>query len=343
MAEFELKISTSEARNHANEQKNAEETYKNIIENLKAAKSQIQANWEGDATDINDIITRINTITSAFEKAITPSLNKLHTGVTVYAEEVDKIAGNTVNNESGASGAQTNSAGAKTTAPTPEKSTSTQDSGAKTTAPTPEKSTSTQDSGAKTTAPTPEKTTTSGTAPKSATSGKAMDVPSGSTSYKSYTSYKKVASNTPQGAVVYGGKASPYGKYAGTTYNTKTDPETGVRYVTFEGDNTKYYCAAMGTYYGEVGDTFTVKTDKGNTYNVIMCDAKGSDAQGKHNGGTWYHSSGGNKCLTEFYVDTKQMPNSMKVYRNGSYIGTTGTYNSVEQFSGNVTSITKLS
>ena len=119
MAEIELKISTSEARNHANEQKNAEETYKNIIENLKAAKSQIQANWEGDATDINDIITRINTITSAFEKAITPSLNKLHTGVTVYAEEVDKIAGNTVNNESGASGAQTNSVGAKTTAPTP--------------------------------------------------------------------------------------------------------------------------------------------------------------------------------------------------------------------------------
>lgn len=181
----------------------------------------------------------------------------------------------------------------------------------------------------------PIKTEPIKTAPKK--TGKAMDVPSGNTNYKSYTSYKAVNKSTPQGAVVYG-TTSPYGKYAGTTYNTQTDPATGVRYVTFEGDDSKYYCAAMGTYYGEVGDTFSVTTDKGNSYNVIMCDAKGSDAQGRHNGGTWYHSSGNNKCLTEFYIDKNYIPDAMKVRG-----GTTGTYNSVPQFSGNITSITKLS
>ena len=188
-----------------------------------------------------------------------------------------------------------------------------------------------------TTAPAASTVTT--TAPS--TTGKKMDIPSGSTSFKSYTKYTKVSKSTPQGAVVYG-TTSPYGKYAGTTYNTQTDAETGVRYVTFEGDDTKYYCAAMGTYYGEVGDTFSVTTDEGNSYNVIMCDAKGSDAQGTHNGGTWYHTSGsGNKCLTEFYIDYPA--DDIKVYRGGEYIGTTGSYNDCSKFKGNITSITKLS
>lgn len=167
--------------------------------------------------------------------------------------------------------------------------------------------------------------------------GVSMAVPDGDTSYKSYTSYRKVNSKTPQGAVVYGGTA-PYGKYEGTTYNTQTDPDTGVRYVTLEGDDTKYYCAAMGTYYGEVGDTFKITTDEGNSYNVIMCDVKGSDAQGWRDGETWFHESNGKRCVTEFYVDTNQIPDEMKV--SG---GTTGTYDSVSQFSGEVVKVEKLS
>lgn len=202
---------------------------------------------------------------------------------------------------------------------------------------------SVQDSASQSTNKTTTNTQTISTNQTSSSSpkGKKMDIPNGNTSYKSYTNYKAVANHTTRCSCLWFKIAIR--KICGTTYNTKTDSTTGVRYVTFEGDDTKYYCAAMGTYYGEVGDTFQVTTDKGNSYNVIMCDAKGSDAQGKHNWGTWYHSSGGNKCLTEFYIESNYMPDSMKVYSGGKYIGTTGTYDSVKQFSGNITSISKLS
>lgn len=173
------------------------------------------------------------------------------------------------------------------------------------------------------------------------TNGQVMDVPGSLTSRKSYTRYSKVNKrmkengeySTPQGAVVYGGT------YNGITYDTHTDAETGVRYVNLNGE--KYFCVAMGTYFGNVGDTFSVSTDKGNTYKVIMCDVKGNDSQGWHNGKTWYHESNGNKCLTEFYID--HIPEEIKEYRSGKYIGTTGTFDTIKQFSGNVINITKLS
>ncbi len=173
------------------------------------------------------------------------------------------------------------------------------------------------------------------------TNGQVMDVPGSLTSYKSYTKYSKVTKRmkengeyaTPQGAIVYGGA------YNGITYDTHTDAKTGARYVNLNGE--KYFCVAMGTYFGNVGDTFSVSTDKGNTYKVIMCDAKGNDSKGWHNGKTWYHESNGNKCLTEFYID--HIPEEIKVYRSGEYIGTTGTFDTIKQFSGNVINITKLS
>ena len=106
--EFELKISTADARNYASELKNAEQVYKDIVENLLTTKTQIQMNWEGDAADITDIITRIDAITEAFQVAIIPSLNQLHTGVTNYAAEVDKIGSNTVDNQTGGTGGSGN-------------------------------------------------------------------------------------------------------------------------------------------------------------------------------------------------------------------------------------------
>ena len=185
----------------------------------------------------------------------------------------------------------------------------------------------------------------SGVAGATANVGKSMNVPSGSTNFKSYTNYKALTEKkNAEGEYVYKGSAIAYGGTAtdGTTYNTYTDQETGVRCVDIDGE--KYYCAAMGTYYGEPGDTFKVTTDEGNSYNVIMCDNKGGDAQGKItvNGTTYtqYHGTD-NKCLTEFYIDKSAMPEDMKVYRNGEYIGTTGTYNSIPQFKGNVVSIEK--
>lgn len=104
MAEFELKIGTAEAKNYASELKKAEDTYRKIVEELVTTKTQIQMNWEGDATDINDIITRIDAITGEFQERIIPSLNKLHVGVTNYATEVEQISNNTTDDQSGGTG-----------------------------------------------------------------------------------------------------------------------------------------------------------------------------------------------------------------------------------------------
>lgn len=177
---------------------------------------------------------------------------------------------------------------------------------------------------------------------KTENTGKSMDIPSGETSWKGYSNYREVTDKSTPAYAIVNGKTSPYGKYEGTTYNTKTDEETGVRYVTFKGDDTKYYCAALGTYYGEEGDTFRVTTDEGNTFNVIMCDSKGADAESYGNGKTYYHDKGKHgKEVVEFYID--YYSDDVKVYRDGKYIGTTGNYGDCDQFSGNVISIEKLS
>ena len=295
-------------------------------------KGNIEEIISQDPTTFNGTSSSSNAVTSKLSPMMREIIEKMQSHMNTLKGTTGAITGSTIT-AAGISKALKSSAkeaatkiGTSATANKTQINKTTQENSKTTPAKTEEKKEQTV-----TSASTPKKTT-------SAKSGKAMDIPSGSTNYKSYTSYKAVNKSTPQGAVVYG-TTSPYGKYAGTTYNTQTDPATGVRYVTFEGDDTKYYCAAMGTYYGEVGDTFRVTTDQGNSYNVIMCDAKGSDAQGRHSsGGTWYHSSGGNKCLTEFYIDKNYIPDAMKVKG-----GTTGTYNSVKQFSGNINSITKLS
>lgn len=167
-----------------------------------------------------------------------------------------------------------------------------------------------------------------------------MDVPDGNTSYKACKKYTELDEGTPESVIARGG-TMPEGKYEGVTYNTQTDPETGVRYVSFDGDDTKYYCAAMGTYYGEVGDIFKVTTDEGNTYNVIICESKGSDVESNTSGETMYQDKGEDGyCVTEFYVD--HYAEDVKVYRDGEYIGTTGNYNDCSQFSGNIETIERL-
>lgn len=91
-----------------------------------------------------------------------------------------------------------------------------------------------------------------------------------------------------------------------------------------------YYCSALGTYFGNVGDKFTVTLENGNTIKVIMCDAKGPDAQYKINGKTYAHAYGNTKSFLEFYCagKPKTMPNSYQyVYQ--------------EQFAGRVVSIVK--
>lgn len=162
--------------------------------------------------------------------------------------------------------------------------------------------------------------------------GSAMDVPSGDTSFKSYTNYEKVTDKSTTAYAINNGKPMPYGKYEGQTFDVKTD-DTGMRYVD-KGDGKKYYTVAMGTYYGTEGDTFKVKTDAGNEFDVIIVDAKGSDTNNFHSsGGSWYHSHGTKKDLVEFYISS---PDSIRVKG-----GTTGDYNSDARFKGNITSIEK--
>ena len=339
-----------------------------IIRNLNKVISETQQIESSEKSKIQEIISMDpTTFTGSARMAIRPDLSKMPATLANAMKEVQKgVSGTTaataatlstvattamkqaMNGASVITGAVANNLKNATNAITSGASTPKEESGQITNAaaaPTPKPTTTVEATKQPSAAPEvkkePAKPATTVSTSTPSTTGKKMDVPSGSTSYKSYTKYTKVSKSTPQGAVVYG-TTSPYGKYAGTTYNTQTDPETGVRYVTFEGDDTKYYCAAMGTYYGEVGDTFSVTTDAGNSYNVIMCDAKGSDAQGTHNGGTWYHANGsGNKCLTEFYIEYPA--DDIKVYSGGKYLGTTGSYNDCDRFKGNITSITKLS
>lgn len=116
-------------------------------------------------------------------------------------------------------------------------------------------------------------------------------------SKKTYMDYRCISRNSKQGNIVYGEKAW-------------TD-ENGLRRY---GD---YYCVAMGTYYGNVGDVLRISTDLGNEYLVILGDIKSdnhTDSEHKytvHNG-----------CMLEFIVDSGKISNSVKV--SGSVNGVSG-------------------
>ncbi len=89
----------------------------------------------------------------------------------------------------------------------------------------------------------------------------------------------------------------------------------------------EYYCVAMGTYYGEVGDRFYIETDEGNSWKVIICDTK-SD---KHTDSTHRYTLE-NGCMLEFVVDTRLMPKNNRL---------SGTVNGLG-FSGKITLVKKI-
>ena len=66
-----------------------------------------------------------------------------------------------------------------------------------------------------------------------------------------------------------------------------------------------YYCVAVSSIYGNVGDKIKVTTDRGNSYWCIIADIKGYDSV---NG--WYHvNSQGTINLIEFVVNGDLIPN----------------------------------
>lgn len=95
-----------------------------------------------------------------------------------------------------------------------------------------------------------------------------------------------------------------------------------------------YYMVAMGTYYGYVGDTFRITTDRGNCYDVIIGDCKGFDAVSYDGYHSWYHVAGDNKLnIIEFIVDT---------YCLDGYALTMGNCGVLDNIGGNIISIEKL-
>lgn len=119
----------------------------------------------------------------------------------------------------------------------------------------------------------------------------------GNLSKKTYMDYRSISKNSKQGNIVYSEKAW-------------TD-ENGLRRY---GD---YYCVAMGTYYGNVGDVLRISTDLGNEYLVILGDVKSDE-----------HTDGENKytvhngCMLEFIVDSYEISESVKI--SGSVNGVSG-------------------
>lgn len=94
------------------------------------------------------------------------------------------------------------------------------------------------------------------------------------------------------------------------------------------------YCVALGTYYGEIGDRFIVTTDKGNSYSVIMSDAKGYDAVSYDGYKSWYHVCGdGRLNVVEFICDTDCLD---------SFAWTMGDCGVLDNIGGNVVSIERI-
>ena len=128
-------------------------------------------------------------------------------------------------------------------------------------------------------------------------------------SFKSYTNYTCVSRSSPQWYKVLNNK------------NAKTS-KGGFRKVG------KYYCVAMGTYYGNLGDVFKIKTS-GGTFKAIMCDWKANCDTDYTN---TYTTS--NNCVVEFYVNTSKLNRTAKLMGDCSYAH--------KKFKGKIHKITKL-
>ena len=135
---------------------------------------------------------------------------------------------------------------------------------------------------------------------------KNMGVSTQASSFKSYMDYRTITD-----------KSSDQYKLR----QMATTDSNGLRKI---GD---YYCVAMGTFYGKVGDTFYVETDEGASWKVILADIK-SD---KHTDSTNRYTKA-NGCMMEFLVDTRKIPSSIK---------NSGTVNGLG-FQGNITTVKEI-
>lgn len=87
--------------------------------------------------------------------------------------------------------------------------------------------------------------------------------------------------------------------------------DMGIR--TYQVDNTIYFCAALGSAYGQdIGDTWRVTLNNGMSFNIILADCKGDDAGNEFGHETINYDN--QPCLNviEFVVDSDYMSQNVK-------------------------------
>lgn len=136
---------------------------------------------------------------------------------------------------------------------------------------------------------------------------KAYSVPKEASSFKTYMSYKCISSSSPQGKLQKKAYTSP----------------NGLRKVG------KYYCIALGSYYGsKIGTKYKITLSSGKYFWGILADQK---ANCHTNSTNQYTLRNGD--VIEFIVDTPKLPSSVRI---------SGSISSISKFKGKVKKIEKV-
>lgn len=136
---------------------------------------------------------------------------------------------------------------------------------------------------------------------------KAYSVPKEASSFKTYMSYKCISSSSPQGKLQKKAYTSP----------------NGLRKVG------KYYCIALGSYYGsKIGTKYKITLSSGKYFWGILADQK---ANCHTNSTNQYTLRNGD--VIEFVVDTPKLPLSVRI---------SGSISSISKFKGKVKKIEKV-
>lgn len=137
---------------------------------------------------------------------------------------------------------------------------------------------------------------------------KILSIPTGFNNFKSYMDYKCIKKDCKQGNIVYG-------------ENAWTD-EDGLR------KSGEYYCVALGSYYGNIGDKFIIETKKGNKYKIIKADEKAN----KHTDSSNRYTLS-NGCMMEWIVEINKLD---------KFVKSSGNIDNITKVSGAIIKITKI-
>ena len=95
----------------------------------------------------------------------------------------------------------------------------------------------------------------------------------------------------------------------------------------------KYYCVALGSYFGDIGERYKFMLDSGNEINVIKCDEK-SD---RHTYDGYIHRY--DKSVIEFIINEEKAKGYYPC--DNGYVND-GNFNNYDEFNGNIHKIYKI-